>query len=332
MKRNNLKFNFLSLTTGVALLILVAITNQLTKNQYFTQEIYPKIYHKIHSNYSGFFNFLSFSLGDVLYLFLIVFLIYKISKGLKKIIQKEFLKALKIFSQILFFLMSFWVIFHWVWGFNYYKKPIIRSAKTEIPLDDLKSMALQHFERAKRYSEQNLDFMPDSSVKVSLFSPLMRYFGVTGYFNPFSGEAQRVGKIPLLQIPFTNAHELAHQKGWAREYEANYIGYTNASKGDIPSRYSAEYAAMNYILREIYAEDSIFVRNIINEFPPKMQVDRAERIRFHEKYKGIADEVFTELNHYFLKSNNQTEGVKSYSRFVELLHQDYLKSKDLAHF
>ena len=77
------------------------------------------------------------------------------------------------------------------------------------------------------------------SVKPSLFSYLGNYLGYTGYYNPFTGEAQVNTTTPLFVQPFTTCHEIGHQLGYAKENEANFAGFLAARYSDNPAfRYS----------------------------------------------------------------------------------------------
>ena len=63
------------------------------------------------------------------------------------------------------------------------------------------------------------------ALKPNLYSGLGNYFGYTGYYNPFTGEAQVRTDIPQILTPAIACHEVAHQLGYASEDEANFIAY-----------------------------------------------------------------------------------------------------------
>ena len=63
----------------------------------------------------------------------------------------------------------------------------------------------------------------DARPKPVLASLGMSYAGITGIYIPFTGESNVNISIPTFDIPVTAAHEMAHQKGFSREDEANYI-------------------------------------------------------------------------------------------------------------
>ena len=49
-----------------------------------------------------------------------------------------------------------------------------------------------------------------------------------------------------------------------------------------------------------------------------------------EPYKGEAAEIHNKVNDAYLKANNQTDGVQSYGRMVDLLIAQYEKEKSAA--
>ena len=64
-----------------------------------------------------------------------------------------------------------------------------------------------------------------SRVKPVLLSEPMTYTHITGVYTFFTGEANINVHFPDYTIPYTAAHELAHQRGIAREDEANFVAY-----------------------------------------------------------------------------------------------------------
>jgi len=74
----------------------------------------------------------------------------------------------------------------------------------------------------------------------------MSIFGLGGAFLAYTGEANVNTAMPEIQQPFVAAHEIAHQMGFAREDEANFIAYLACRvHPDIDFRYSGALAAFN---------------------------------------------------------------------------------------
>lgn len=64
----------------------------------------------------------------------------------------------------------------------------------------------------------------DLTPKPFFFSDILSRISFTGFFFPFTGEANINVSSPACLIPSTIAHELAHQRGIAEEDEANFVG------------------------------------------------------------------------------------------------------------
>ncbi len=71
-----------------------------------------------------------------------------------------------------------------------------------------------------------------SRVKPVMLSELMSYTHITGFYSFFTGEANINIAFPDYTIPYTAAHELAHQRGIAREDEANFVAFLVCTASD----------------------------------------------------------------------------------------------------
>lgn len=157
------------------------------------------------------------------------------------------------------------------------------------------------------------------SIKPSLFKNVMSFTGILGYYNPFTAEAQYNSELPHTFIPFTTAHESSHQLGFAREQEANFIGYLiGIHSGNPDLRYSTEYFTLKSLLRFIVENDPEFVKSVIQNYSSGMKRDRAYERSFIFRHQGWLDDFFGFTNNIFLKSNQQ-EGSVTYSYFIDLL-------------
>lgn len=161
-------------------------------------------------------------------------------------------------------------------------------------------------------------------VKTSLYTPILSYLGVWGYYNPFTAEANINRNLPSVALPFTAAHEMAHQMGVAREGEASFIGYLYATQSnDAFLAYSAYLQAISYVVAMI--KDEKIREEIKQNIHPKVLKDMNTKRQFSQQYAGQLNTFFSQLNDWFLKSNQQ-EGIISYSTVgnyivgYELLH------------
>ena len=231
-----------------------------------------------------------FSIGDLLYIIVCIYLIYKSIRGIIKI-KKEGLDGGKLWRASAIILLV-WISFKLLWGLNYdrlgaghlldieqkaYSGEAVDSLVNELidslnstrkQINDLKiqvdtlpaSNPAAYFTMAQEaYNKDkgSYPFLPKRAprVKATLFNPLADYVGFTGYFNPFTAEGQVRTDMPGLELPFVACHETAHMLGFASESEANLIGYLVAIQSTNPYvRYSAYNEIFTYAQREQFVQ------------------------------------------------------------------------------
>ncbi len=294
------------------------------------------------------FGWIPFSTGDLIYIVLVITLLYYlVTLFRKKNTNNSVIKVLIIANVFYFSYQIFW-------GMLYFQTPIIQKlASQKAPeLGKAKTLAVKYLEKCKQsrqfvHENKNGVFiisdlksiqqeilyqqtkLPQyisgkrasqiTSIKPSLFKNIMSFTGILGYYNPFTAEAQYNSELPSTFIPFTVAHESSHQLGFAREQEANFVGYLTGINSDNPElRYSTEYFTLKSLLRFIAEQDPAFAKSILSDYSPAMQRDRSYEKAFIIKHQSWLDEFFGFTNNLFLKSNQQ-EGSVTYSYFIDLL-------------
>ncbi|MCK5906400.1 MAG: DUF3810 domain-containing protein, partial [Flavobacteriales bacterium] len=157
------------------------------------------------------------------------------------------------------------------------------------------------------------------SIKYSLFSSILPFLGISGYYNPFTAEAQITKGIPIVQIPFVINHEIAHQLGIASESEANFIGYLASINNPLSTiQYSGNLNLLMYCLSDLRKRESKDYDIIIASIPIEVKNDINEISQFWKSYRNEYREYFDDGYDKFLKSNNQKEGLESYNKVVSL--------------
>ena len=147
----------------------------------------------------------------------------------------------------------------------------------------------------------------------------MNYSGILGYYNPFTTEAQYNQNLPSTYIPFTLAHESSHQLGFAREQEANFIGYIICENSkNLELQYSAYLYTTKSLLRFLLQNNPEFAGQAMLFFSEKVKKDLVNDKKFALEHSGFLEEFFHLSNDLFLKSNQQ-EGAITYSYFIDLL-------------
>jgi len=156
--------------------------------------------------------------------------------------------------------------------------------------------------------------------KPLLASPLVSYLGITGIYFPFTGEANVNADVPEPDLPFAISHEMAHQRGFAREDEAGYVGYLACQfHPDADFRYSGALAASVYALNALARVDQPAHGELARRRSPAVERDLRAKREWAARHRGRVARVSRSVNDAYLRSQGQAEGVRSYGRMVDLL-------------
>jgi len=161
--------------------------------------------------------------------------------------------------------------------------------------------------------------------KPVLSSSLMSYTEITGIFFPFTMEANVNVAIPDYSIPSTMLHELAHLRGFMREDEANFIAYLAGMESDHPEiQYSSTMLALIISGNALYDEDTSLYFEIRDQYSKEVVNDIRANARYWQQYEDtVISTMSNKINDTYLKANDQSDGVKSYGRMVDLLLAKY---------
>lgn len=161
-------------------------------------------------------------------------------------------------------------------------------------------------------------------AKPVLASRGMSWTDITGIYIPFTFEGNVNVDAPEYQLPFTMVHELAHYKGFMREDEANFIAYLACRESDDPEFvYSGLALAVIHCGNALYATDPELYFQVNDVLSPKIALDFADGAAYWRQFEGPVAEVASKMNDSYLKSNRQTDGVRSYGRMVDLVMAEY---------
>lgn len=168
---------------------------------------------------------------------------------------------------------------------------------------------------------ERYDFIPmlDSRVKPVMLSEAMSYTHITGVYTYFTGEANINVAFPDYTIPFTAAHELAHQRGVAREDEANFIAFLVCSASDDPYiRYSGNMNIYEFVAPALASADKDLYADVRAKLDAKIIYEMRAYSIFFDKYRhSTASKVSGAINDTYLKIQG-TAGTKSYGMVVDL--------------
>lgn len=193
------------------------------------------------------------------------------------------------------------------------------SSEANISFDEMCDEILEGYKRLEAdYPELNIKTF-DSRAKQVYLSRALTAFEISGVYTFFTGESNVNVYYPDYGIPFTLAHELAHQRGIARENEANFIAFLVCARAENAYvRYSAYMNMFEYVSSALSRTNRDRFREIYLTVDPRI---RGEISAFNDFYYAHKNELMSKisdfLNDNYLKASG-TEGIISYGLVVEL--------------
>jgi hypothetical protein len=249
-----------------------------------------------------------------------------------------------------------YLLFLMLWGLNYQRQPFATTAGLDVrpaPVADLRALSLTLVDQAnslrENVSEDDLGVMrvagdtPGVLSRVEtglraaaerypvlsgrcarpkplLLSKALSWLGLSGIYVPFTGEPNVNVDPPASELPFSAAHEVAHQRGFAREDEANYIAYLACRLHPDPDfRYSGLLSASIYTQNALLPVDRAAFEATEARRSPAVRRDLEALRSWIAEHQGTAMRVSERVNGAYLKAHGQAEGVRSYGRMVDLL-------------
>ncbi len=352
----------------IILLFISVFIHFYAENEHRVEADYSRgLYLYISSFLRYVFGWLPFSFGDILYaaisLWLLVklfrFIFFLFSKEKRQGIRKNFGNGI---YKILLGLLLIYIIFNLFWGINYNREGIARQLELDtsnyskedlinvnavlldLLNDDKKTLIRENkshegfayikSEVKKSYEEASKKFpLPaykPASLKPSLWGWVGNSAGFTGYYNPFTGEAQANSTIPYFEQPFTACHEVAHQLGYAKEMEANFVGFLAAiNSKDVFFHYSAHMDMFLYTNRNLFRLDSAAAKRNADLLIPAVKKDLQERRDFSLRHRSFLQPIFLFVYEKYLKSNQQPQGLLSYDEVTGFIIAYYKKYRKL---
>lgn len=158
-----------------------------------------------------------------------------------------------------------------------------------------------------------------SVPKPVLHSEWMTYAEITGMYTFFTGESNINTVYPDYVLPFTVAHELAHQRGIARENEANFVAALVCTYAENPYvRYSGLFNLFEYVISAYARADREGYRAFIKNVDGRLLGEMVAYQKAMEPYRDhVIGEVSSTVNNAYLEMNG-TPGIVSYGLVVDL--------------
>ena len=301
-----------------------------------------------------------FSIAELILICLAIIITYVIIHATFVLLMKKTINATGYILRILSSISVLYFGFVLLWGLNYYRLPFADLAHLQVrpsSVPELAGVCAKIIDRANALREQVIEcedgVMRARESKSYLFghaaagyqeaakkipalggsygrpkgvilSKVLSYLGISGVYFPFTGEANVNTLLPDALLPSTICHELAHQRGFAREDEAEYIAYVTCNSNANPEyRYSGTLLALLRAMGMLGAYDSGRYERLREKYSAGVQRDLRDISSFWDEYAGAFSTLTRNINDIYLKSNRQKEGVYSYDRMVDLLIAEY---------
>lgn len=353
-------FVLIGLALATRIILLFAASNADLVEKLYSSTIYPYIAKAL-----GFFSgFVPFSIAEALLLLIILFILIAL---ITIILKPRFIfnNSKTIFHYIVRLLATIYVLFYFLWGFNYFRHDYLFIAnmnEAHASYSELKELTTIMIEKSNEIREllsedddgvilieesfKELGMMANDGftnykvgnidlsgkygpIKPVFLSKYMSYTGISGIYIPFTSEPTINMDIPNHSLFSTIAHEIAHQRGFAKEDEANFIAYkASINNPDERFQYSGYYLALNHLLNEVYRENREDYMDLYTNLSDAVKRDMELSRDYWKSKDGKVRERVNNMNDNYLKANNQVDGVKSYNGVVNLLLAEYKEEKN----
>ena len=168
-----------------------------------------------------------------------------------------------------------------------------------------------------------------SNTKPVMLSKPWTYTHISGVYSFFTGEANVNTNYPDFIMVSSAAHEMAHQRGIAKEDEANFTAFLVCSLSDDPYiRYCGYADVLNDLMSKLSSASPELYAKARAYMPQELKNEYAAYSVFFDEYReNVAATVSSAVNNAYITSHNQPQGVKSYGLVVDLVAAYMLNQK-----
>ena len=321
------------------------------------------------------FGSIPFALGELMYIIILIILIINALKNINSLKSFNHIaqKGWFILTKLSWLIVKLFVVFQLIWGLNYMQPDPTRDfdlqvqtpKNAQVALSEMNALTYELIEELNKTKaaisldksiEPNFEQvvanvqqayqalaiehprfnLQHQSVKKAIFPSLGDYIGFLAFYQPITGEAILRSDLPILTQPYTIAHEMAHQLGYASETEANFIAFVLASEANDP------YLKYSMLLQMFsYAQDAQLLLLAGNKgfdawktqieknrslLSPAVLKDRADIKAFFAARADKQIQASTQLYDQFLKWNQQAAGLDSYADVLKWVRAYRLKT------
>ena len=271
---------------------------------------------------------------------LLLWAIYRFFKGFKALNWRD-----GVFRVVKWIVFPY-ALFYLLWGCNY--KDIGLTKRLELKNQDITESYLA--EEIDMVLKKVLEFRPTAysfptdtenrlrivqedllnlwnipvagRVRVRFLYPegLLLRFSTAGIYIPYAMEGHIDAGLHPITWASTMAHEMAHGYGITDEGTCNFISYLTCIKTEVQEiQYSGSIMYLRYLLsnyRRYYVD---CYDEVIGEMPLEIKQDLNAISEQHNKFPDLIPKTRDKVYDYYLKSNGVKDGLKSYSKIIQMV-------------
>ena len=347
-------------TVAIASALLILLHLATRQNHALMSALSYSIVQPLHSILARACSAFSFSVAELLIVVLSAAIIIRIIYGLVRVIRRRsnWRRCYRLFMGLISLGLALYALFSLLWGVYYYGDDFAaRSGLSDEPVstEQLRTVTEYFAALANEYSakverdENGLyvcdrdeiiekseslfdnivcDFPcldgPNVKVKPIFLSRGLSYLDFTGFFSPFTAEANVNTDFPPGLFASTVAHELSHQRGVAKEQEANFTAVlASFANGDADYCYSAALLAYTHLGNALYSADYEAWEEVYDKLDDSIKLDFACNRAYWKQFETPVQSVSNTVYEGLLYSYDQNLGLKSYGACVDLLVNYY---------
>jgi hypothetical protein len=115
-------------------------------------------------------------------------------------------------------------------------------------------------------------------------------------------------------------HEIAHQLGYAKENEANFVSFlVGRNSYNVEFRYSVYWDMYSYAISELLRRDVNTARLYMLTAHPQYQNDTRTYYNYIFESRNVVEPYITRFYDNYLKLNNQPKGKQTYNQVTAWL-------------
>ena len=345
------------LIAAIIAIVTVALSALAKEYSLLVDMVYPYVSRTILTTLADWSGTLDFTLWQVLAVLIVVGLLATIV--LMIMLKWNFFQWL---GWVLTGVSLVWCLHTGIYGLNNYTSPLaedLRLNVTEYTLKELENATVYFRDKANEMAASmardengdliyddfealsamagngfhNLTYSGQAAVFAGSMNPVKKLswaemyssMGITGVTMPITGEAAVNPMIPVVSMPFTMCHEMAHRMAIAPERDANLAGFLGCIHHENPQFvYSGYFMAYRYCMSALQSVGSgeasaaaVRIATGVNEY---LKGDIADYNAFFiQHHNEVASDIADAANDAYIKVSGDESGVKSYGEVCDLL-------------